>query len=369
MLEKDLWRVEEMNTMIFDSYRRKQVTNSKRIRKYWIFIVDDRTFPEHLHAGIASINRPKQIHQQQSAIAEIIGVRPGDYIFFNLRASKGRPPLLYGLYEATSTPYYDESPLYKEAQYVGKPGYAGGLPYRVGFKHIINFPKPIRIDEIWYLRESGHIWTLHFSRGDAVGVHACVSVSKPEGELLVKMLEAINLGLVERPKVTQSLLPEERVPIINMLDLRTDKLGQLHYEASLKALLINGLADGMYKDVFGYYDDFIPNLPTGTRKELDIVLLKYCDDSIVWYELLELTAGTFDMEHLKRLYDYEEWFLRGRKVLAPLQVHPVGIAYDFNDDVIKNAKARFKEGKNIKLIRYRFDKEDRVLCFKELSLS
>jgi len=339
----------------------------KRVRKYWIFIVDDNTFPEHLHAGIAAINKPSKTRQQQEAIAEIIGIRPGDYIFFNLRVSKEHPPLLYGLFEAISTPYYDENLLYEGAEYVGTE-YRGGLPYRVGFRHVINFPNPINIDEIWYMRESGRIWSLHFSRGDAVGTHACVSVSKPEGEFLVDILEAANLGRIKEPAVTRSLLPEERTPIVDALDLSTDKPGKLHYEASLKALLIHELTDGKHKSVFGNYDDFILNLPTGTRKELDIVLLKYRRNNIIWYELLELTSGTFDIEHLNRLYSYEEWFLRSRKVLTPLQVHPVGIAYDFKDDVIDDARERLRKGKNIRLIQYRFDEKNKSLYFEEISL-
>ena len=335
------------------------------IKKYWIFVVDDRTFPEHLRAGIAAINKPGTIRKQQEAIAEIIGIRPGDYILFNLRVSKEHPPLLYGLFEATSTPYYDESPVYEEARYVGG---EYDLPYRVGFKHVKNFPNPVNFDEIWYMRESGHIWSLHFSRGAAVGTHACISISRPEGELLVNMLEATNLGRIEVPIVTRSLLPERRIPIVDKLDLRTDRPGELHYEAALKALLIHELADGKHKDVFGNYDDFIPNLPTGTRKELDVVLLKYRGEDIVWYELLELTAGTFDIEHLERLYDYEEWFIRSRKVLTPLQVHSVGVAYDFEPDVINNAKARLREGRSIRLIQYRFDELNRALRFEEIPL-
>jgi hypothetical protein len=88
-------------------------------KKYWIFVVDDNASPEHLKAGVAAINEPSSEQQRQSAIAEIIGIRPGDYILFNLRVSAAHPPQILGLYGATTKPYYDPKPLYPGAVFVG----------------------------------------------------------------------------------------------------------------------------------------------------------------------------------------------------------------------------------------------------------
>jgi len=148
-------------------------------KKYWIFVVDDNTWPEHQKASIAAINKPPTEAGRQSAIAEIIGVRPSDYIFFNIRVSEDHPPQIIGLYEATTEPYYDPTPLFDGAKYIGE-NLSYNLPYRVAFKQVINFPEPIDVDEIWRLKDRGLIWSIQQSRGDAVGVHACTCITKFE---------------------------------------------------------------------------------------------------------------------------------------------------------------------------------------------
>jgi predicted RNA-binding protein len=262
---------------------------TNRLRKYWIFIVDDNTWPEHLKAGVAAINEPPKEKQKQSAIAEIIGVKPGDNIFFNKRVSEDHPPQIIGLFEATTEPYYDPRPLYEDAKFIGvKEPYLN--PYRVGFKQVVNFQHPINVDEIWYLKEKGLIWSIQHSRGDAVGIHACITVSLHEGRLIEKMLMARNPVIGKLQPLNNPPLQRQPLPISR----KTDEYGNLHYEDALKAFLIRDLARGLHKDVLGDYDDYIPNLPTGARKEIDVALLKYSDQDIIWYEIARaMKTGSF----------------------------------------------------------------------------
>jgi predicted RNA-binding protein len=329
------------------------------MKKYWIFVVNDNTWPEHLKAGVAAINIPPEEKQRQAAIAEIIGIKPGDYIFFNLRVSDLHPPQLLGLYEATSHPYYDTSPLFPQAQFVKE-----NLPYRVGFKQLINFEKPLNISEIWYLKERGLIWTLQQTRGDAVGVHACISLAKQEGELITKLLEAVNLKR-KPPTNIFPQVPTQPNPL--PINLTVDVDGNLHYEDALKALIIKSLKNERLKEIFGDYDDFIPNVPTGARMEIDILLLKYANNEIIWYEILEIKAKTFSYKHLQRLIDYEKWFIKTR-ALTPIQIHPIAIAYDFDDKVKEYAKKRESYGEEpIKLVKYNFNSSTQELTFSEIS--
>jgi predicted RNA-binding protein len=336
---------------------------NETVKKYWIFIVDDNTWPEHLKAGVAAINEPPLEHQRQSAIAEIIGVRPGDYIFFNLRVSERHPPQILGLYEVTTEPYYDPSPLYPGANFIGvKEPYLN--PYRVGFRQIVNFQNPLNVDEIWYLKDRGLIWSIQHSRGDAVGVHACITITTHEGELIEKMLRAKN-PIVAQPLLTPAP-PSQRKPLPINTDL--DPSGCLHYENALKALLIRDVAKGLHRDIFGDYDDYIPNLPTGARKEIDLVLLKYDESNIVWYEIIELKKDVFDMAGLQELTKYEKWFIQTR-ALSSIQVHPIAIALNFDTKVKEYVRRRAEyEDRPLRLIRYRYDRLNDKLVLQEVSV-
>jgi len=340
--------------------------------RHLVFVVNDETWEEHNRVGIAAINDPLFSHpnnrqanaQRQSAIAEISGIRPGDIIFFNRMRSAKHPPELIGIFQAASCPYYDPGPLYPGAEYVNE-----RLPFRVEFECIHNYANPINIDEIWALKDKGKIWTLQQSRGDAVGVHACVSMSTLEAAFVKRLLGANNV--LEKPpkdygseRNSLGLDLREKNPL--PLDLKTDKRGQLHYEATLQALLLEELADGKHKEVFGNYDEFIPYVPTGSRKEIDILMLKYEGPDILWYQILELKPDRFTMEELQKLISYEKWLIRTRAD-NPIQVHPVGIAAEFNNEVIEFVKGRAKYlERPIRLIKYFYNSEDKSLNLQEV---
>lgn len=319
-----------------------------------IFIVNDDSWAEHNKVGIAAINDPLTTHPQiktanaarQSAIAEISGIRPGDTLFFNCMVSEKHPPQILGIFEATSSPYFDPTSLFQGARHVNQ-----RLPFRVEFKCLHNFLNPINIEEIWALRDKGTIWTLQQSRGDAVGVHACVGITRMESKILQHLLKVNNL--VEGPRIHyQSTQKNKRsLPI----DLRIDKPGELHYEAALTSVLLENFADGKNKHLFGDYDEFLSYIPTGARKEIDILLLKYNESGVLWYQILELKHDVFTMHELQNLIGYEKWIIRSQAE-NPLQVYPVAVAFEFNQQVINFVTKRkdYKE-RPITLIKYRFD--------------
>jgi len=334
------------------------------MRKYRIFVVNDDTWEEHSRVGIAAINDPLATHPQnrnanaarQSAIAEISGIRPGDIFFFNRMLSQSHPPEILGVFEALSKPYFDPNPLFPGAKFVDR-----SLPFRIKFKCIHNFKNPINIEEIWALRDERKIWTLQQSRGDAVGVHACVGITRMEGKLIERLLKVNNVFEGHQPvyqttRPTQSPLP---------VDLQTKADGSLHYESALKAAFLENLADGKHTEIFGDYDDFIPNVPTGARQEVDILLLKYDEEDILWYQILELKRDKFTMQELQKLIIYEKWIIRSRAE-NPLQVYPVALAYDFNSEVVEFVRRRedYKE-RSIRLIKYHFDKKTNSLSLEE----
>lgn len=213
------------------------------------------------------------------------------------------------------------------------------------------------------MRDKGKIWTLQQSRGDAVGVHACVGITKIEAKLIERLLRVNNI--VEGPKITYQKTQKDKKPL--PIDFKIDKEGMLHYEAVLKTLLLEDFADGKHKEIFGDYDDFIPYVPTGARKEIDILLLKYNgNDDILWYQILELKHGEFTKQELQKLITYEKWIIRERAENS-LQVYPVALAFEFNDEVIDFARKRkeYKE-KSIRLIKYYFDSKAKSIKLEEL---
>jgi len=143
--------------------------------KYWTFVVDDNTWPEHLEEGVAGINTPDTVAKQQEAIAELMGVRPPNRIFFNIRVSEIQPSQILGHYEAIAEPFYNPGPLFSGARFVGQ-----GLPYDnrnwVGFRQITNYERPLDISENWLLRERGLIRSIQQSCGDTIGCHACLTI-------------------------------------------------------------------------------------------------------------------------------------------------------------------------------------------------
>ncbi|HEC93320.1 MAG TPA: EVE domain-containing protein [Candidatus Atribacteria bacterium] len=333
--------------------------------RYRIFKVDDGTWPEHDSVGIAAINDPhvrptqQSIAQRQSAIAEISGIRPGDIIFFNLMASDNHPPQIVGIFKAVSKPYYNPDPLYPEARYIKEE-----FPFRIDFECVTYYPEPVNFSEIWALRDKGKIWLLQQSRGDAVGRHACVGITKIEAKLIERLLKMNNIKTRTKSYNTSSIVIN-RQPL--PLDFREDRPSVLHYEAVLQSLILEGLADGKYKDIFGEYDDFIPNALTGTGKEIDILILKYNGDDILWYEILELKQNKFTMEELQKLIVYEKEIIQSRAE-NPLQVYLIAVAAKFDEEVKRFVKGRedYKE-RPIRLVKYAFNSQTKDLQLVEVS--
>ena len=134
----------------------------------------------------------------------------------------------------------------------------------------------------------------------------------------------------------------------NVLPLDTKIVGKrfphLNYEATLQSLLLEGLADGKWRDVFGEYDDFLPFVATSEGKEIDILLLRHNEEGeVLWYQLLELKSDRFRHDHLLQLLAYETWMTSSTQVGGnPRSVHMVALANRYDDDVLSNVNDRSK---------------------------
>jgi hypothetical protein len=335
------------------------------------FFVNDSSWAEHNRVGIAAINDPGEAggpqanSGRQKAIAEIAGIRPGDRIFFRLGRSSDHPTQIVGLFRATSEPYFDATALFVGAQKVDQK-----LPLRVEFDWLTNYSNSVDIEHLWLSKERGSLWTIQQARGDVIGRHACVSITTEEADLIIRLLEANNpipaapLNYArQRAAVGLNNIQKGELPI----DLtensrsRSPTPGRLHYEASLESLLMRELSHGLHRDLFGDFTEVIPFVSTGAQTELDLLLTKYDAGRLLWHQVVELKAHTFSEEELRKVIDYEKWILNTRCENV-LQVHSVGIGYDFAEEVIDFVKNRKKyKDRPIRLIKYRYEESARRL--------
>jgi EVE domain len=336
-----------------------------------VFFVTDKSWVEHNTVGIAAINDPgaeggrHANSGRQKAIAELAGIRPGDRIFFKVGRSDQHPPRIVGLYRATSEPYFDTSFLFSGAEVVDD-----SLALRVEFECVKNYPNPIDIEHLWLSKERGGLWTIQQARGDVLGRHACASIANDEADLIIRLLEANNPVCkppvnysAQRAAVGLKKIKKSGLPIDYSESSRPRKPtpGRLHYEASLESILIEELCGGLHRDLFGDFTEVIPFVSTGAQTELDILLSKYDGDKLLWHQVVELKAHTFSEEELRKVIDYEKWILNIRCENV-LQIHSVGIGYDFAKEVAAFVKDREKyKDRPIRLIRYQYDTTARQL--------
>lgn len=329
-------------------------------RAFW-FIVNEQTWQEHAKVGIAAINDPhsqparQSLAQRQSAIAEVAGIRPGDLLFFYVMGTLK----ILGIYEAITKSYFDTKPLFSGAVHIKE-----AHPFRVAFKQVVNYPNSIDIDDIWEARDQGLIWTMQQSRGDAVGRHACIGLTKPDVHLIKRIFAERNIR--DLPVASPLALPPSLNPL--PIDLTAYK-GVLHYENALKALLLEDLADGQHKEILGNYDDFLANVPTSSRMELDLLMLRYNNRDIVWFQVIELKPDAFTTHELGRLIDYEDWLIRVPAEGNRRAVYSIALAHDFDQEVRQFVKRRQDYGvKPIRLIAYSLSKSSaRHLDLQEIT--
>jgi hypothetical protein len=126
------------------------------------FTVSLETWEEHFKVGIAAINDPYCIKiskpnyaTRQKVLTEISGIRPGDRLFFYVQRTKE----IMGGFQATSEAFFDQRPLFDGASRIDY-----RFPFRLGFCQIVNYPRPVHINEIWAGRDSGVFWTMQQAR-------------------------------------------------------------------------------------------------------------------------------------------------------------------------------------------------------------
>jgi hypothetical protein len=330
-----------------------------------VFTVTPETWVEHFRAGVAGINDPyhssnvpQAYATRQKVMTEVAGIRPGDRLFFYVQRTKE----ILGGFEVTTNPFFDPSPVFPGATAVD-----ARFPFRVGFKQIIDYPRSIHVNEIWASRDAGQIWTMQQARGDAIGRHACWPLTYQEGDLLEQMLQELNV-ITNNPR---SVLPLPDIRKHLPFDSRLEGVlhPHLHYEATLQSLILEGLADGKWRDLLGQYDDFLPFVSTSEGKEIDVILLRHNKrGEVLWYQLLELKADRYRIDDLLQILAYETWLTSSQAEGNPRAAHMIAVASRYDEDVLSQVASRLRlQQKPVRLLIYQFDENTKELSISEIT--
>jgi len=330
------------------------------MEKYFLFTVNDNSWPEHKSTGVAAINDPVAtagqsygLPKRQSAMCEMAGIQPNDIILFYFQGKKE----IHGLYKATSEAFFDEDDLV-----------SGGFinsrfPIRVRFSPYIEFKRNLVMDEIWEMKDRGEFCSIQQQRGDAVGRHACLGLLKTDGDALVRMFYEKNpiYRIITGHPINNY---HEPLPF----EYRTSSGGtRLHYESVLQSVLIKDFVKCKHKNIFGDYDYFIPYFPTGAQKEIDLFLVKHQNNEPIWYTLIEIKPDKFDLGEIKALSNYENWIIRSLTRNNPRMVHTYALAYSFDHDIKTYVSERVKyTDRRIHLVEYLFDDDKKAVDLKEI---
>jgi len=326
--------------------------------QYFLFTVSRQSWTEHFATGIAAINDPghnpanrQGTAQRQGAMCELIGINRGDLFFFYVQGEKK----IKALYEANSAPFFDTSNLVTNGFIDNR------FSLRIEFQNKINFPIEIDMDEIWHLKDKGLFWSIQQQKGDAIGNHACLALTKKDGDFLLKMFYEKNP--IVNPVASINIQTHNNQPLT--FDLRHNG-NCLHYEKAFQGLFLNDLKQGLHKDILGDYDYFVPFFPTSSQKEIDIMLIKHnANGDVVWYSILELKASTFSTNELDKLMNYESWAINAIANGNSRMIHSIGIANNFNQNVIDYVATRLNYiNKKVRLISYSFNSANNQLIFQ-----
>ncbi|MEN6413014.1 MAG: hypothetical protein ABFC84_09720 [Veillonellales bacterium] len=309
-----------------------------------IFVLDEGNYAICTHRGIVGLpeavsGSKNELATNDALLSRMAIVKEGDYILFYVTGVKE----LRGIWKAAGKPFYDDTPVWSDKTY----------PFRYRLESTqYSFAKPLRLNDIFDLRNSGKIWTFALKR--ASGTNAMFSISDLEFDILLQEYLKIN------PFTMSKNIIMEPYPVkpANLFE-KIHKMDGGHlprYEASLMALLLGAFVKGEFQDIFGNYSDYLSYVPTNLGTEIDILLFfgnPQNKQQTMSYDIIEVKLDRFDAKALRQLIGYEAWFIH-KKVQGDMNMVRVSaIAKRFDADVVDYVQKRKQfEGKEIKLFQY-----------------
>ena len=318
-----------------------------------IFLVGQDNFKKCIQHGVYG-GASQQLERINS---EIIGsfqaIKPGDFIFFYVRNIG-----IYGLWKATSLPFYDPSDFWGDKEQ--------NFPYRVCFEPSIrHFPRPVALSDILDLQDKSKIWT--FDLG-AMRLKNHNPITADEGKELLRLLLRNNPVF---QSVTKTDKPYPMGHTELPLSLATDNKGHIKYEGYLNAWFMRSFVNGKLKEIIGEYRDYLNYVPTSFNKVMDIFLTHVTSvdgiDVLHNFTCIELKTGICTEENLNQIIKYENWLVRKLAGGDSEMVQSVLVGFDFQERVMEYVqKRKLIEEKTVRLLKYKVNSKQNDLILTEV---
>jgi hypothetical protein len=325
-----------------------------------VFITNKQTFPvvrEHGFYGVGVEGIPRKFESvirenlrdprkpYFAMIGDILGTRVGDLVFLYER-QKG----FHGIYEITSKPFFDPTPV----------GCVNETwPLRVEIKCLNYFSEPVPEDHLFSTKEyESKFWGWFYRK--IQGARGINTINPEATEALIELLVKINGNAKNQPPHIQAYPSDHKGEIA----LPLTQNGRVDLEAILRAWLIGNLDDPERKDlrdIFGPVDDlewFANNVPYHvTRKNIDILCYhknaKYTGFPLRYkFSVVELKRDTCDDRDVYQVIEYSKW-VAGRLAGSEIEtVQPILIGFDFNEKAKRKAKNSDFSDRGITFVKY-----------------
>jgi hypothetical protein len=304
-----------------------------------IFTVSEENYKICVEKGLVAIPDSEKSDVFDGLLSRLSGVKEDDYVLMYVIGAK----FLRGVWKVEGRPFYENTQVWEDKIY----------PFRCRIKWSeYNFQKPLKLDDINDLCNSGKIWTWAFQR--ASGHNCMFSISDAEFRILLTEFMKINPFSTQKGIILQPY-PYHEFNLINMLHIQDSTL---KYESTIMSLLSAEFAKGSYTNIFGNYSDFLSYVPTNLGKEMDFLLMynnPLSTGQVVSYDIIEVKKDKFNEEALSQLISYESWFLQKKVAGDSNMVRTTAIAKSFSNDVIQYVSQRKRiENKPIKLLQYSY---------------
>lgn len=314
-----------------------------------IFVLNEENYEKCILNGVAAIPDGNKANTMDALISRMALIREGDHVLFYITGKKE----LRGVFKAQSRPFYDTQKIWPQEEQL--------YPLRIRIdnsKYV--FPTPIRLSDIYDLRDTGKIWTFTLKRFMTTNV--MFSISDQEFSELLNLYLKLN-PVYSKPKPIQKPYPYREPDLKNYLACNCNE--PKFFEYTLMSLLSNDLAEGKFKHIFGDYSDYLSYVSTSFEREIDMLLIFNHPEhpqQIIAYNILELKKDKFDTSGLKQLLQYEDWFLRKKAHGDSSMLRTTAIAQKFDSEVINYLKKRKEyENKSVTLLKYEYVSNELIL--------
>ena len=283
-------------------------------------------------------DKPQWRKTRADILADLSCIRPGDRIFF-YNTDPGRQSF-WGIYEATTRLYYDESAVGFEKTTDPSQGVA---PYRFGVRPLLKLEKPVRENNLLLRKNAARDFRSAFFKKVLNRGKACTHLFPDETEALTKALLTQNDNIPEAPTAKAPPTHYSEMPP------KADIVGKkFSLEKELEWWLTYHLdSHEECRKIFGALGDiemfanYVPISIAGGNIDLVVYHRTAAADIDIRHKIsiVELKKDKANATAMREIENYTRWFVQNITGAEHADmIQPVIIASDFNGDVYSGCK-------------------------------